>query len=193
VSVEPHAAAAPEASAVNTRNVLWAACGAVVLLFGAIAVLNVIYRDAVPIRTMPAPQTFPEPRLNVDEHAQLQQLLAVQRRRLNEYRWADAEHQFVQIPIERAMHMIAQQGDYGPLLASNPALSSALAGAERAITPAAKSTATGPAAVDPSGGPTADQPSGSEPDTNAHPAADAADPKPSANPDPAKAPEEKQR
>jgi hypothetical protein len=46
-----------------------------------------------------------------------------------------------QIPIDRAMAIIAREGTqaYAPLIASEPALSSSTAGAERAITPDGKS------------------------------------------------------
>lgn len=139
MSAETQAHHTPERPAVATRYLLWAAGGSLLLLVGAIVVLDFIYLSDVPVRTMPPPQTFPAPRLRVDEPAELQQLLAAQRARLGEFRWTDDTHQFVQIPIERAMHLIAQQGAgaYGPLTASNSALSSPLAGAERAITPAA--------------------------------------------------------
>jgi len=127
----------PEASTVDVRRVLWAAGGALVLLIGAVAVLNSVYRGEVPVRLVPVPQKFPEPRLRVDERTQLSQFLAAQRQRLSTYRWTDDKHRVAQIPIERATQILVQEGAqaYAPLIASSPVLSSPTAGAERAITP----------------------------------------------------------
>src|ERR1700739_1159664 len=99
MSAETHARQLPETAAIDMRRVLWAAAGALVLLFGAVAALDAIYINAVPVRTMPPPETFPAPRLEVDEHAQLQGIVAVQRQRLNQYRWTDESHKYAQIPI----------------------------------------------------------------------------------------------
>lgn len=142
MSAEAHDRQPPETSAVNARRVLWAAGGALLLLLGAIAGLDAIYINDVPVRRMPAPEAFPEPRLRVDEHAQLQQILAAQRQRLDQYRWADDSHTYAQIPIDRAMQIIAREGAqaYAPLIASTPSLSSPRAGAESAITPDGNST-----------------------------------------------------
>jgi hypothetical protein len=106
------------------------------------AFVGALYINAVPVRTMPAPETFPAPRLEVDEHAQLQRILEAQRQCLDQYRWTDESHKYAQIPIDRAMAIIAREGAqaYAPLIASEPALTSPTAGAERAITPDGKST-----------------------------------------------------
>jgi hypothetical protein len=158
MSAEPHARQLPETAAIDTRRVLWAVVGALVLLFGAVAALDAIYINAVPVRTMPPPETFPVPRLQVDERAQLRRILAEQRQRLDRYRWIDESHTYAQIPIDRARAIIAREGTeaYAPLIASEPALSPPTAGAERAITPDGKSmpapATTGVARSDKTGG-----------------------------------------
>ena len=126
-----------ESPDIAIRPVLAAALGAVLLLAGTIVGLNVIWHRAVPIRTVPPPQSFPEPQVRTDVRAQRLQLEARQRERLNGYHWADQEHSLVQIPIERAMQIIAQEGAqaYAPLVPSPQALSSPTAAAQRAATP----------------------------------------------------------
>ena len=138
-SVGQHGHALPESSGVDARHLLWLGGAALALLGGAIAVLGTIYRDEVPVKTMPPPQSFPQPRVQTGERAELEKVLAAQRRRLEAFRWADADHTRVQIPIERAMKLIAAKGAhaYDPIAASAAASSSPEAGAERAVTPAA--------------------------------------------------------
>jgi hypothetical protein len=142
MSAETHGRQLPETAAIDTRRVLWAAAGTLLLLVGAVAGLDAIYINAVPVRTMPAPETFAAPRLEVDERAQLRRILAAQRQRLDQYRWTDESHKYAQIPIDRAMAIIAREGAqaYAPLIASEPALSSPTAGAERAMISGGKST-----------------------------------------------------
>jgi hypothetical protein len=86
---------------------------------------------------MPPPQTFPRPRVQADDKAELMQTLERQRQELSGYRWANKEHTLVKIPIERAMQLIAAKGAqaYAPIQSSPAAPSSPEAGAERAITP----------------------------------------------------------
>lgn len=137
MSVESHAGQRPERPGVSTRAVLAAAAGALALMFAAVAVFNVIYRETVTDTRLPPPETFPEPRVDTQETALLQRLLAAQRKQLETWRWANDEHTLVQIPIERAMQIVARKGAdaYAPLLPPEPALSSPEAGAQRVITP----------------------------------------------------------
>ncbi len=108
----------PEPASVATRGVAWSAGGALLLLGGAIAVFSAIYQHAVPVKTMPAPQAFPQPRVDTHDVEKLRQVRAAQTRQLETWRWANDQHTLLQIPIERAMQLLAQQGAaaYDPLL-----------------------------------------------------------------------------
>src|SRR5690348_244325 len=126
-----------EPPGVHVTGVLLTACASIVLVVAAVAGLDAVYRAYVPNPTPPPPQTFPQPRVQPDESAELRRLLAEQRARLAGYAWADRDKKLVRIPIERAMALIAQKGAhaYDPLEPSSPALSSPAAGAQRATTP----------------------------------------------------------
>lgn len=105
----------------------------------AIGFLYEIYQHSVPIKDLPSPQTFAEPRVTTSqaEVSERDRLASEQRRRLDTWRWANAEHTLVQIPIDRAMQLLAQRGNdaWAPLLPSpTPALSSPTAGAQNATT-----------------------------------------------------------
>jgi hypothetical protein len=134
-----------ESPEVAIRPILAAALGAGLLLAGTISGLDMIWHRAVPVRTVPPPRSFPQPQVRTDERAQRLQLEARQRERLEAYHWADQQRAFVQIPIERAMQIIAQEGAqaYAPLEPSPQALASPTAAAQRAATPSQPAGATG--------------------------------------------------
>jgi hypothetical protein len=137
--VGQHARGLPEPSHVDARSLGWLAAGALLFLGATVAVLHITYSYEVPIETVPAPRDFPQPRVQTDETAELKQLLAKQHEALTGYHWANSAHTLVQIPIERAMDLIAQKGAqaYDPVAAIPGALAAPDAGAERTITPAA--------------------------------------------------------
>jgi len=58
----------------------------------------------------PDTRVFPEPRLEVTEGGQLDKDLAKEEDRLNSYGWVDEKAGTVHIPIERAMHLVAERG-----------------------------------------------------------------------------------
>jgi hypothetical protein len=132
-----HAGGLPEPSAVDAHQVLWIA-GSTLIFFGvAVTMLAAVFNHEVAVKTVSQPQSFPQPRVQTGDTAELQQLLQKQRQELASYHWANDAHTLVQIPIERAMAIIAQKGAqaYAPLAAIPGALTSPDAGAERAITP----------------------------------------------------------
>lgn len=55
-------------------------------------------------------QAFPQPRLEESERAQLRQFIEDQDRKLATYNWVDKDKGIVQIPIDRAMDLIAERG-----------------------------------------------------------------------------------
>ena len=54
--------------------------------------------------------TFPEPRLQVDDVRDMNTLRESNDKQMNEYQWIDQKAGMVQIPIARAMDIIAQRG-----------------------------------------------------------------------------------
>lgn len=115
---EGHLRYVPESAGVANRGVVLIACGALLLLAGAIVVFTAIYEHAVPIETMPAPQAFPQPRVDTRDVEKLKQLHAAQTKQLETWRWANDQHTQVQIPIEQAMQLLTQKGAaaYDPLV-----------------------------------------------------------------------------
>jgi len=55
-------------------------------------------------------QTFPQPRLEVNERTQLRSFIEDQDRKLATYDWVDKDKGIVRIPIDRAMELIAKRG-----------------------------------------------------------------------------------
>jgi hypothetical protein len=55
-------------------------------------------------------QSFPQPRLEENERNQLRDVIEDQDRKLATYNWVDKDKGIVQIPIERAMDLIAERG-----------------------------------------------------------------------------------
>ena len=139
MSAEEHIQYIPEIVRGRVRVVLWSAFAALILLGGAVGGLYAIYDYAVPVKTIPLPQQFPQPRVvtHAADVAELHRLAAEQRERLKTWRWANDQHTLVQIPIDRAMQLLVQKGNnaWAPLLPPEPALSPPTAGAENAMMP----------------------------------------------------------
>jgi hypothetical protein len=137
--VGQHAKGLPETSLVHAKSLGWIGAGSLVFLGLTIGVLGAIYSREVPIKTMPIPQLFPQPRVQVDQRAELRQLLEKQRRSLESYRWANDQHTLIQIPIKRAMSLIAKKDAeaYDPVAVIPGGLSSPAAAAARATMPKA--------------------------------------------------------
>lgn len=131
---EHHLQYTPEPPSVSKAFVLWSAFSALVLLAVAIGGLYGIYRSVVPNRILPAPQGFPQPRVDTHESDELHRIVEAQSKRLETWGWADDQHTLLQIPIERAMQLLAKKGKdgYEPLLAPEAALSAPTAAAEQA-------------------------------------------------------------
>jgi hypothetical protein len=56
------------------------------------------------------PETFPQPRLEVNERTELRSFIEDQDRQLATYDWVDKNKGIVRIPIDRAMELIAKRG-----------------------------------------------------------------------------------
>jgi hypothetical protein len=134
---DEHIQYVPESPGVDTSIVLWCGVAVLLLLTGAIGGLYAVYDYNVPIKTVPAPAQFPQPRVVTSERdqAELHRLREEQSKRLQTWRWADDRHTLVQIPIDRAMKLLVQKGKdaYAPLLPAQPALSSPTAAAHNAV------------------------------------------------------------
>jgi hypothetical protein len=135
MSGEEHVHYDPEPSAVSMTFVGWSALGAVLLLALSIGMFAAIYNAAVPAKTVPAPETFAEPRVDTHDVQELQQIQSAQAKKLESWGWADDQHTLLQVPIERAMQMLAAKGDdaWAPLRPPQPALSSPTSAAQRAV------------------------------------------------------------
>lgn len=129
----------PEPSGVATGIVVWCGIGVLVLLAAAIGGFTEIYDHAVPIKTVPRPEEFPQPRVvtSAGDAEELRRLRAEQKDRLEMWGWANEQHTLVRIPIGRAMTLLVQKGGdaYGPLLPPQPTLNAPTAAAQNAITP----------------------------------------------------------
>jgi hypothetical protein len=147
--IDEHIQYVPEPAEVDARIVVWAAISALVLLFGAIGGLYAVYDYEIPIKTVPAPKVFPQPRVVTHQAdiAELHQLVDAQSQRLKSWGWADDQHTLVQVPIDRAMTLLVQKGAdaYAPLLPPQGALTSPTAGAQNATTPSAPANSGKPA------------------------------------------------
>ena len=133
---EEHIQYVPESSAIDLRTAGWGAFAAFVLLAGSVAFLYAVYQRGVPVKTVPAPQEFAQPRVTTSdaEIAERKRLADAQNRRLRSWRWANDQHSLVQVPIDRAMQLLLQKGQdaWAPLLPPQPALTSPNAAAEQA-------------------------------------------------------------
>lgn len=124
----------PEPPSVRLSFVGWSAVGSLLLLVVSIGVLFGIYHTAVPSQAQSAPQSFPPPRVDTTESDELRRVTDAQSKQLEKWQWADGQHSTVQVPIERAMQLLAKKGAdaYQPLLTSpQAALSPPTAAAER--------------------------------------------------------------
>jgi hypothetical protein len=120
MSTEEHVRYVPESPAIDSKAVLLCALGGLILLAGTIAGFHEVYRRGVPVKDVPAPQAFPQPRVVTSqvEVEERRRLVAAQQERLESWRWANDQHTLVQIPIERAVQLLVQKGAaaYDPLL-----------------------------------------------------------------------------
>jgi hypothetical protein len=165
MAIETHGDERLELPEVSTRPLLYIAVGFLVLLACAVGLLHAVYLHAVPNQTLPAPEMFPQPRVQTGQTEQLHLLEDAQTRRLNEYSWVDRKQGLVQIPIDRAMQLLAAEGAkaYDPLLPPQ-ALDAPGAGAERLTTPSAQpSPGTTPASAAPATTPTPPNATGAAP------------------------------
>ncbi len=104
-------------SAVNIRAIAATAAGIVLFLAATLGGLGLVFRGTVPREAAAPPENFPQPQLQTAPADDLRSQLATQNARLTGYRWANADHTEVAIPITRAMELIAQRGEraYDPL------------------------------------------------------------------------------
>ena len=128
-----------ESPQVHTGYVLLCALACLAILAVSIVMLDAVYYSQVEVQSFPAPQQFPQPRVQTGQRAQLRDLQKQQLSRLHSYGWVDRKSGLIQIPIDRAMQILAGEGlqGYAPLGPAQ-ALSSPSAGAERLQTPQTK-------------------------------------------------------
>lgn len=150
MAIETHGDERLETPQVRLRPVLYSALGALLLLALSVAVLRAVYYWQVPVQSFPAPAKFPQPRVETGQRAERDRLAREQNARLSGYHWVDRNSGIIQIPIARAMQILAAEGASGwAPLASPQALSAPGAGAERLTTPQAAAPAAAPASPPP--------------------------------------------
>lgn len=93
------------------RNLAIIGGGLFLLIFFVLGVAAVFMAFFGPENQQPpsVPQV-PEPRLQVNESVNYQDLKATEEARLNGYKWIDQDAGIVQIPIDRAMDLVAERG-----------------------------------------------------------------------------------
>lgn len=80
------------------------------LVYGVLALLDRGATPVVPQSLVRLPEARPTgPQLIPDQRAQLEQLRRREDQLLNEYAWADPDHKFARIPIQRAMVILAER------------------------------------------------------------------------------------
>ncbi len=135
---EEHIRYVPESASVDYRIVILAAAASLLLVGGAIGVLYATYQHSVRVKDVPAAQTFPQPRVAPAqaEAAERAQLAAEQKQRLETWQWANPEHTLLQIPIERAMQLLAERGGdaWAPLVPPQTVLALPTSAARNATT-----------------------------------------------------------
>jgi hypothetical protein len=114
---EPRMMDGYESATLRAPRILVIAAGSLLLLFGSIGGLAIVYRIDAPSASPPPPRVFAEPRLRVDEAGQLHERQAHQRAELEQYRWIDKQNGVIRIPVARAMELIAKRGAdaYAPI------------------------------------------------------------------------------
>jgi hypothetical protein len=114
---QPHAVDRPEAPAIATRAVLFAAAGFLVFVGISLIVLHIYYGDRINQAIFVPPTQFAKPQLQIDAAADLAKLQSEQRGRLNRYAWVDRDKGIAAIPIEEAMKRVVARGAdaYSPI------------------------------------------------------------------------------
>ena len=138
-----------EPAGVHTFGVLATVGGFALLLATAIVVLRFLFLATVSERHPNVPTVFPQPRLTAHLETESRELFSRQRRALGHYRWLNAEHTLVAIPIERAMQIVAGRGaqGYAPIVPiKEPAKGAAAGAAKGAKAPANEPEQPAPAA-----------------------------------------------
>jgi hypothetical protein len=118
-----HADVRFEESDINPRYVVLTGVGVVVFMYIASMIVYLPFKyfsrehakespPPLPISAQSVHGVYlpPEPRLQQDDHRDLQEYMAAQNAKLNSYGWVDKQQGVVSIPIDRAMDLIARRG-----------------------------------------------------------------------------------
>lgn len=113
----------PEPPDVATGRILLIVAGWAVFFVVSVGGLGWYTLEVVPLNSSAQDvHALPSPALQVAAPRDLDQLFAAQRRRLETYAWSDRDRGLVQIPIDRAMAIIAARGTnaFAPLVSVTP-------------------------------------------------------------------------
>lgn len=115
---KPPGGSANDRSDVDVRFVSGAAIGLIAVvamtLIGLMGFLSSLERFATrqtaATNEPDAQQTPPSPRLQADPPIELAAFRNDEQTKLDSYGWTDREHQIARIPIDRAIHLLAERG-----------------------------------------------------------------------------------
>lgn len=113
----------PESPDVAARSVLLTALALLAFVAISIAGARIYYVSQVRGPLSVPPTLFEAPRLQINDVADLVKFEQQQRAQLNGYAWIDRDQGIIQIPVDRAIALIAAKGAsaYEPIEPSAPA------------------------------------------------------------------------
>jgi hypothetical protein len=105
---------APDVDSIRVVAAMSCTLAVVVLALGG---LYAFYRLSAPGASFIPPRAFPAPQLETKADGSRDPLIAQQKARLDTYAWIDRGRGIVQVPIDKAMALIAARGaqSYDPL------------------------------------------------------------------------------
>ena len=114
---------AREPADIRVGVVAVAMAGMLAFIIAAVFGLHVFYRAGAPTASFVPPRDFPAPQLQTQNDGVREPGIAEQQAKLKDYAWIDRGRGVVQIPIDRAMALIAARRDkaYDPISAAQGA------------------------------------------------------------------------
>lgn len=102
-----------ESPSVALKPVLITAVCLLALVGFSIVAARIFYDWKIDTPLTVPPKVFPAPRLQTNDAADLKTFMRRQRSQLNTYGWVDRDRGIVQIPVDRAMALVAAKESVG--------------------------------------------------------------------------------
>src|SRR5690242_14252802 len=99
-----------EPPSVALKPVLITAVCLLALVAFSIVAARIFYDWSIHTPLTVHPKVFPAPRLQTDDAADLTAFMTRQRSQLDTYGWVDRDQGIIQIPVDRAMALVAAKG-----------------------------------------------------------------------------------